>query len=232
MVIFMKRKRNRIFCLIFCALLLLSSAACSQHENESSSSSSQLQESISSAPQETPEPTPTQEPDPTPSLSQAETPAWSGTVTDGEGGNTEYLPPIETGSEEFQQAFSGNAIDSQFELEYSTSTSLTLMSQACSHATERWKLMIDMVYQDVLGLAEEADRDSIRASQEEWSAGAEERLQEIRNAAQETGGALEAARGTMLFYRERAAQLCELQYEINGTLPDFNAELPEEEPMG
>lgn len=228
----MKQKRNRIFCSIFCAFLLLGSAACSRQIAETPSSS-QAQESVSSAPQETPTPAPTQEPDSTPSLSQAEDPNWSGSITSGEEGTTEYLPPIETEDEQFQKAFAGNAIDSQFELEYSTSTSLTLMSQACNHAAERWKLMIDIVYQEVLELAGEDDRNSIKSAQEEWAAGVGGRLQEIRDAAQEaSGGALEAARSTMLLYRERAVQLCELQYSLNGTLPDFTAELPEEGAKG
>ncbi len=144
----------------------------------------------------------------------------------------EYLPETDTGNEQFKKAFSGNAIDRQFELEYSSATSSTLLISACSDATERWKAFVDSAFEEVLSLSSETQAASIKASQEEWYDTMDERLSEIQEQAAAEGGALEAARGVMLFYRDRAVELSYIHYTLAGTLPSFPVILPESGAMG
>ena len=234
---------KRIAALLLCGALLLSASACSQQalktagpESSSSASSVSSREESSAVSSENSKPeSSSQASSEAPSSSEAapSTPQKPTVTDDDSSAGTEYLPSIETGSENFQKAFAGNAIDSQFELEYSRSTSATLMVQACNDAAQRWKNMIDVAYQSVLDLSDDGQRESVKETQDQWAAVLDQKLQEIRDDAGDGADApLEIARGAMLLYRERAAELCSIQYANDGTLPSFEVVSGDEEVKG
>ncbi len=224
-------KFYRILALCLLCAMLLCAGGCSKKPGADESSMS------SKAPSSAPESVSSQEgkkpvSSKAPASSADESSVSSENPGEEEEKKNEYLPETDTGDEQFKKAFAGNAIDLQFEQEYSSATSGTLLIAACSDATERWKSFVDSAYEEVLALASEADAQSIRASQEEWNQSGDQRLAEIREQAIAEGGALKAARAVMLFYRERAAELCYLHYTLAGDLPDFPEITPEGGAMG
>ena len=107
------------------------------------------------------------------------------------------------------------------------------MVQACNDAAQRWKNMIDVAYQSVLDLSDDSQRESVKETQDQWAAVLDQKLQEIRYDAGDGADALWKSPGAPCCSTgERAAELCSIQYAIDGTLPSFEVVSGDEEVKG
>ncbi len=184
-------------CIGLCAAMALSLAACENKEPESST----LPDSSSSAVSATPEPE-----------SSRFTPA-------------EDLISTPSGMEEgsFEDLFSQNPIDKQYDKDYSLASSFSMMRQACNEAARRWRDLIDTVYPEALEHTSEEEKSALQKEQVEWETGVDDRIAAIREEAGDSNdGVLSSSQQVVLIYRERAMALCRIVFEATGELPDFS----------
>ena len=186
-----------------CAAMILSLTACSKTE-----APSQVSSQASSAPSSTVE-----------SSQESSAPESSEFTT------SEDLIPSgapSSGAEDFEAAFSQNPIDKKYDEEYSMASSFAVMRQACDTAAKSWKNMIDVAYRSALDSVSDEERDRIQAEQDEWAAGLDQRIEQLRaDAGDDSEGVLNSSKQIVLLYRERAMELCREVYAATGELPPF-----------
>lgn len=134
----------------------------------------------------------------------------------------EKLETLSVGSAEFQSLFLKNPIDEKFNTEFDNATSTSLLGDIIYDATESWKQMVSVAYDAALE-----------------SSATDERHEEVKNLYNNTyltsmqsgltdaealaeSDAVSGALATMNQYRTCAAQLCNLKYENDQTLPSFD----------
>lgn len=193
---------KKAVCLVLCLILLSGLWACEEEkELPSSSTPVSTPAPVSSAPE------------------PASSSAWFSPSQD-------LLPsaPPE-GSTGFEAEFSQNPIDREYDRAYGEALSASMMRQACDEAAASWKGMVETAYQSLLPLLSEDEQAKLLQEQDSWDHSAAEELKSIQEEAGEgTEGALKAAQQTVLFYRQRAMELCKLKYDIDGELPPFPGE--------
>lgn len=132
---------------------------------------------------------------------------------------------VQEGTEGFEGAFSQNPIDKKYDADYRAAMSFSSMRQACDQAADAWKKMVDSAYDDAVAVLSGEERSTLQAEQDVWRETLDGELKKI---AEENGdsndGILETARRTVLFYRARAKELCQIKYEADGALPSFPEE--------
>lgn len=131
----------------------------------------------------------------------------------------------EEGSSGFEADFSQNPIDRKYDEDYSMATSFSMMRQACDEAASSWASMVDIAYDAALDVLSGDARTALQQEQDVWEQNLDAALDEIRSQAGEGNeGILTAARQIVLFYRQRAMELCKIKYDVNGELPPFPGE--------
>lgn len=128
------------------------------------------------------------------------------------------LPEIKTGDVEFDRRFAENPIDGPFQFNYLLCSSTASMAAVCEETAGQWKNVIDTAYRAAMALADDAGRQTLKAEQDRWAAGLEDRLAAIESGpSDEFEKPLEA----LQLYRQRAAELCKAKYDLDGELPPF-----------
>lgn len=198
--------KRRFLALALCALLAAGAAACTPQQEEEPSSSQVSTPSVSVVESEpTPQPTPSATPAPT------ETPQ-----------------PTQAPAEGFEGEFAANPIDAKLQEDLTYASSTTLILQAYNRAAARWEALIRSAYEQA---GEELSADAyalVQQEQEDWDAGLEPALQNIR--AENGEDDLAAASAIVDFYKERARALCQALYSATGALPEFPS--TDDEPQG
>lgn len=127
------------------------------------------------------------------------------------------------GTGDFEDAFSQNPIDKQYDADYSKALSFAMMMDACQAAQDRWKAMVDTALADALKALPQEEGFALQAEQDRWEQNAKKQLDAQK---EETGNeaVLSAAKEAVLLYRQRAMELCRIRFDLDGTLPQFSGE--------
>lgn len=219
------KKTGKLMSIILSAILLLSLSACGEEEGTSSAASpiqaqAESSESTVSAPEES-----------SSALESSAPSESSASETAGSSAESEVtkniMPDVDTGNEQFQNAFAENAIDQQYNWDFGNAASVSTMIQISNETANKWRYMVDAAYESVMGIAAEGDREAIKNAQDEWVNGLDAKLQQIRDEGDtgDSAGALDVSTQILMVYRDRTAELCSIQFALNGTLPSF--EVPE-----
>ncbi len=126
------------------------------------------------------------------------------------------------GAEGFEAAFSQNPIDKAYDAAYEEATTFSMMRRACDDAAASWKAMVKTAYQAAAQTMSEEEQTTLRQEQDSWDHDLNRKITEIEEKAGDGNqGILEAARQTVLLYRQRVKELCQIKYEADGELPEF-----------
>ncbi len=129
-------------------------------------------------------------------------------------------PPEE--GDPFEDEFSQNPIDKKYDSDYSLASSFSMMRQACNEAARNWRGMVDTAFRTVLQSTPAEEKDALQAEQDRWEEELDGRIEAIRKEAGDGNeGELTAARAVVLLYRDRARELCKIEFDRSGKLPDF-----------
>lgn len=219
---------RRVACaaLMAACLLGLSGCSCSQQEVSSAAQSSAPETSaVSEGSSSLPGAPSRQEESSRPEASSAaETPEEAGSsapVYDNESrAESGHSQAPVTSDVDFNAAFEGNALDAAYQRDLGQAADTQEMLAVTQTYVEAWKTEVDAAYQALLAAAGEQRRAGIEAAQQSWLEDQPAELEQIRAEAQAAGGSiasLEAATGTMHYYRGRAAGLYAQLYEITGS---------------
>ena len=209
-------KKIILFCVT--ALLIFCLAGCTQSGTEPEKPAEPAESSAAEEGTDVSETETTAEPTPAPEVEGVvPTPAPEGEDSELQNG---LLPMPEVGSAEFVKEFMENPIDAQYEADMNDAASMTAMVDACTKASESWKMQIDSVYMIILEDADAATVETVKAEQEEWLNQQNNNLQKIRDEVNEEDAmaAMTVAENIMLYYRSRAIDLCAILYEADGQL--------------
>ncbi len=135
----------------------------------------------------------------------------------------ESMPNPDAGDEDFQTAFSGNAIDTDYLSAINTATDVVASVRAGNNAKTRWNTQIEISL-DTLKELDESVYEEQEKAQEEWEASLDSAVEKIKANITTDGslGNIESAYNVMLLYRNRAAEVLYQIYLINGEV-DVNA---------
>lgn len=219
-------KITKILAVILCIGMVLSLAACDEEAtlgdvtgdssvgtedktNESAGSQTQLESEIE-----------TSESSEVESEIESEPETSDGDPIPGDG---TLLQDITEGSEDFKNEFAANPIDTQFRENFGNATSTTQLGDAIYDTTEKWKTMVSVAYQALLdSCSTDEERENAKTVQTQWADEIDQKLENNASVAQ--SDPIEAALLNLNTYRDWAAELCSLKYDINGTLPSFDTE--------
>ena len=181
-------------------------------------------------PKPAPTPEPTVAPTPNPEPTAAPTPEPEATPFIPSSDIIPTDPEVETqlirDPASFEAVFSQNPIDKQYDQDYSQAVSFSMIRMACDSAAKRWKTMVETTYQaDLELITDTGENATLREEQAEWEEICENRIQIIRDEADDSNEVLlSAARAIVLVYRDRAKELCQIYFDATGALPEFPAE--------
>lgn len=127
------------------------------------------------------------------------------------------------GTGDFEDVFSQNPIDKQYDADYGKALSFAMMMDACQTAQDRWKAMVDTALADAIAALPQEEGFALRAEQDRWEQNAEKQLDAQK---EESGNeaVLSAAKEAVLLYRQRAMELFRVRFDLDGTLPQFPEE--------
>lgn len=137
------------------------------------------------------------------------------------GEDLNFVPEPETSDDAFKEAFKSNPIDEAYSDAISMAASSSMILESYDNATSQWKRMVEIAYASALEVAPDAE--ALTAAQDEWNASLSMNIEDIRAEINENDPDSQyyVLQKIMLYYRERAAALCEVYYQANGSLPSF-----------
>ena len=216
---------KKVICFALVGTMLISSSACSSSSSDTSSESS-TESSIGEDEEVVVEDSEVSEEttDETSESSTEESTESSETPIDGES-----MPAPDAGDEDFQTAFSGNAIDTDYLTAINAATDTVSSVRAGNNAKSRWSTQIEISL-DTLKELDESVYEEQEQAQEEWEANLDSAIEEVKANISTDGslGNVESAYNVMLLYRNRAAEVLYQIYLINGEV-DVNAGVGEAE---
>lgn len=215
---------KKLTAIIMSALILASMAACTETADTSGDTGG-TSSAVSGAPEVTSSEV-SRESSVPPESSQPESAAPAASeepsnVADPTSATGEKLESLSVGSADFQTLFLQNPIDEKFSVEFDNATSTSLLGDIIYDATESWRQMVSIAYDAALESSETDERrkeiqDAYNTFLNNMQSGLTDA--ETLSASDPVAGAL----ATMNHYRTCAAELCNLKYENDQTLPSFD----------
>ncbi len=133
-----------------------------------------------------------------------------------------HTATVFTSNDEFNEIFSQNALDTQYNTEQQLAGTSNEMRQLTLSYSGKWKAKATEIFTELDNLLADnpEEHDKLIQSQDEWTAGLGEAESSFYSEASGTGteGLIAAEAAVMNYYKGRAAILLEQIYELNGEI--------------
>lgn len=217
-------RMKKVFAIILCAFMVSNIAACTQGTDNNadiggsssivSSEPKGVRSEVSRESSVVPESS-------LPESSASEISEEPSGVTDPTSGDGVKLETLTVGSAEFQKLFVKNVIDEKFNAEFDLATSNAMLGDIIYDATESWKQMVSVSYDAALESSETDERrEEVKNLYNTYLNTMQSGLTHAKTLSE--SDAIAGALATMNHYRTCAAQLCNLKFENDQTLPSFD----------